>query len=87
MPTASEDAFLGPSAEHIPGLAALYDSFAHAIDPFAPERDRAEQAFELEVASWYDSLNGPKPSLHEFRKGVIDRCKKHLKATRKPSTI
>lgn len=60
MPPTSGDAFLdslGP--EQIPALAALYDRFAHAIDPFDPACDTAERAFNNAVAEWYDCLHTP----------------------------
>jgi hypothetical protein len=31
--------------EEIPRLAVLYDRFAHALDPFDPSVDLAEQTF------------------------------------------
>ena len=71
----------------IPGLAKLYDQFAHALDPFSAERDHAEKVFMHDVAEWYDALKNPKPTLGEFRKGVIIRCKRHLAATNKPPSI
>ena len=40
----------------IASLASLYDRFAHALDPFEPERDEAERMFMQEIATWYDSL-------------------------------
>ena len=50
MSSPSEDAQLGGvPAERIPQLAILYDRFANAFDPFAPERDQAEMLFEQEV--------------------------------------
>jgi hypothetical protein len=55
----------------IPGLAKLYDEFAHALDPFSAQRDNAEKVFMHDVADWYDTLPNPKPTLDEFRKGVI----------------
>lgn len=89
MPSPPEDAFLSSgSKEQIAALARLYDDrFAHALDPFSPERDEAERVFMQDVADWYDRLDPPKPSLHEFRKAVIRRCKKHLSQTDKPSSI
>ena len=57
MPTPPADALLAAiSAEQLEGLACLYDRFAHALDPFSPERDHAEQVFRQEVASLYDQL-------------------------------
>ena len=32
-------------AEEIAKLAELYDRFAHALDPFSEDRDKAEDAF------------------------------------------
>jgi len=61
MPSSPEDAQLGIPAECIPQLAVLYDRFANALDPFAPERDQAEALFEQEVALLYDTLPAPKP--------------------------
>ena len=89
MPETPEDARLESHipAEQIAHLAVLYDKFAHALDPFSEERDEAERIFLEEVASWYDTLNPPKPKLHEFRKGIIIRCKRHLKASSKLSGI
>jgi len=40
----------------------------------------AEQTFNDEVASWHDSILPPKPSLRDFNRAVIGRCKLHLKA-------
>ncbi len=73
------DAFLGSvSDEQIASLAELYDRFAHALDPFSAEANEAEKVFLQNVADWYDSITLPKPSLHEFRKAVIVRCKRYL---------
>ena len=73
-----------PPEDQIPALAELYDKFAHSLDPFSEERDRAESVFMSEVTAWYDALPKPKPAFHEFRKAVITRCKRHLSATDRP---
>lgn len=84
MPAPTADALIGTGyKELIPALAVLYDRFAHSLDPFSEERDEAERVFMQDVADWYDLITPPKPSLHEFRKAVILRCKKHLTATNK----
>jgi hypothetical protein len=70
--------------EWIPALAELYDRFAHSLEPFSEERDTAESVFISEVSDWWDTLDNPKPSLQEFRKGVIVRCKRYLAAKDKP---
>ena len=88
MPTPPADALLASaSKEQIAALAKLYDRFAHALDPFSPERDEAERVFMQDVANWYDSLLPPKPPLHDFRKAVILRCKRHLATSDKPPSI
>lgn len=88
MSTPPGDAFLGDvSREQIASLALLYDRFAHALDPFSPECDEAERVFNRDIADWYDRTPAPKPSLHEFRKAVIVRCKKHLKASDTPPSV
>jgi hypothetical protein len=90
MPTPPEDARLEGiiSAEDIARLAPLYDRFAHALDPFSPERDQAEQVFHQEVVNLYDYLFvAPKPEFHIFQKGVILRCRRHLRASDKPASV
>ena len=77
-----------PPQERIASLASLYDRFAHALDPDSPECEEAELAFHDEILSWYDnSLSPPRPPFREFRKAVIIRCRQHLLATAKPSSI
>ncbi len=87
MPPASDDAPLGglPPGS-IEALAVLYDRFANALDPFAPARDQAEALFDLEVARLFDDLPAPKPDLHTFKKAIILRRRRHLRATDKPPT-
>lgn len=88
MPPPATDAFLSTaSKEQIAALAGLYDRFAHALDPFSPERDEAERVFTQGLADWYDSLPSPKPTFHDFRKAVILRCKRQLATNNKPSSI
>jgi len=72
--------------EAIPRLAALYDRFAHALDPFDRGRDIAEQTFNSELAGLYDNLEGQKPAFRDFRRFVIVRCKRHPAASDKPPT-
>lgn len=71
----------------IPRLAVLYDRFAHAIDPFDPSSDLAEQTFNSELANWFDSLPVSKPTFRDFRRHVITLCRPHLRASDKPSSI
>lgn len=40
----------------IPRLAPLYDRFAHALDPFDKGRDSAEQTFNSEMRTLFDSV-------------------------------
>lgn len=89
MPTPPEDARLEAiiSAEDIARLALLYDRFAHAFDPFAPERDQAEQVFRQEIVKLYDLMAAPKPDFQAFQKAVILRCRRHLRATDKPASL
>jgi hypothetical protein len=79
MSSPPDDAYVGQiPQEWIAGVAPWYDRFAHALDPLSDAAAEAEEAFEQEIASMYDSLSPPKPSLHEFRKGVILRCKRFI---------
>ena len=88
MSSPSEDAQLGGvPTERIPQLAILYDRFANAFDPFTPERDQAEMLFEQEVTLLYDALPKPKPDLSTFKKAVILRCRRHLRAMDRPSIL
>ncbi len=73
--------------EEIPRLAVLYDRFAHALDPFHPGVDLAEQTFNSELASLFDSLPAPKPEFRAFRRYVIALCRAHLRASDNPSTV
>ena len=52
--------------EETPRLAVLYDRFAHALDPFDHGVDLAEQTFNSELASLFDSLSAPKLSFAHF---------------------
>ena len=56
MPSTPADAFLDSviDKEQIKSLAVMYDRFAHALDPFSPQRDEAERVFAHEVAELYD---------------------------------
>ena len=88
MPTPPEDAFIARiSAQRIALLAELYDQFAHALDPFSRERDQAEQAFMQEIVDLYDRLEGPKPELHMFQRAVVLRCRRHLCASDRQSSV
>jgi hypothetical protein len=88
MPPTPRDAPLNEADKlWIASLAELYDKFAYSLDPFSEERDRAELVFMQQVSVWYDMYDPPKPTLHDFRKGVIVRCKRYLAATSKTSTI
>jgi hypothetical protein len=73
--------------EEIPPLAALYDRFAHALDPFDPSVDLAEQTFNGELLSVFDSLSAPKPDFRAFRRHVIALCRAYLRASDKPSSV
>lgn len=72
MPSPPEDAPVsGIPPETTAQLAILYDRFANALDPFAPERDLAEKIFEQEVAGLYDSLPPPKIDLRTFKRAIV----------------
>jgi hypothetical protein len=95
MPAPPADAPIDPPSltkEKIASLATLYDRFAHALDPYSPQRDEAERIFMLEIALLYDfereqgNLSGS-VSIHDFRKAIIVRCRRHLAAQDKPSSI
>jgi hypothetical protein len=85
MPPTPGDASLSGSPEvRIPPLAELYEKFAHSLEPFSEERDNAEQVFVLEILTWWQALENPKPSFQEFRRGVIAKCRRFLAASDKP---
>jgi hypothetical protein len=92
VPTPPDDAFVNQiSDEEIEDLAALYDGFANALDPFSPDRDQCELLFNQEVAGYFDMLqevarenpelrSNQSFDLHTFRKKVIQVCKRRLRA-------
>jgi hypothetical protein len=88
MPETPGDAPLGEFLrEEIPRLAVLYDRFAHALDPFDPSVDLAEQTFNGELLSVFDNLAAPKPEFGAFRRHVIVLCRAYLRASDKPSSV
>ena len=72
------------AGQWIPSLARLYYRFANAVDPLDSERDLAEIRFYEQVATWYESIHGQKPTLHDFQKAVILRCIRYLKSDLNP---
>src|SRR5580658_4132069 len=68
----------------IPALAELYEEFAHSLEPFSEETQNAERVFVTEIVTWWQILDHPKPSLRDFRRGVILRCRRYLAARDKP---
>lgn len=88
MPTPPADALVGAvPPKTIEALARLYDRFAHALDPFSEERDQAERVFQQEIADLYDRLPPPKPEFQAFTRGVIQRCRRHLRASDRPASL
>jgi len=57
------------------------------LDPSPEERDQAERVSLQEVADLYDGLPPPKPEFQIFQKGIILRCRRHLRATDKPASV
>ena len=86
LPTSEPALLAAVSKEQLAALASLYDRFANALDPFSPSRDEAERVFMQDVADLYDVLRQPGLELHEFRKAVILRCRRHLASMTKPSS-
>jgi hypothetical protein len=83
-PTPGDAPLIEPPEDRIPALAELYDKFAHSLEPFSVERDNAEHVFVLEVLTWWQALENPKPAFREFRRGVIAKCRRYLAASDKP---
>lgn len=74
----------------IPRLAPLYDRFAHALDPFDKGRDIAEQTFNSELRTLFDSVQScgiQGVHFRDFRRHLITLCKQYLRAGDKPSGI
>lgn len=65
-------------AEEIAKLAELYDRFAHALDPFSEERDRAEAAF-FQMLEELRTSHAPRSEVREFRREALRQCKLFLK--------
>jgi hypothetical protein len=90
MPTPPDDALVEfIPREQFDALVLLYDRFAHSLDPFDRQSDEAEKAFNAEILSWYDGLPcHPKPPFRDFRRALIQRCKRRIVAERSkpPST-
>lgn len=79
MSAAPDDAYLSSYSDaQFESLVKLYDTFAHELDPFSGRGELAEQAFNLEVASWYDRIPDPKPPLPDFKRAVVRRCKQRI---------
>ena len=65
-------------AEEIAKLAELYDRFAHALDPFSEDRDKAEDAFYLKLEH-LRCLYAPRVDVREFKREAVRQCKLFLK--------
>lgn len=73
------------SRDDLVRLAALYDRFANALDPFADGRDEAEQEFNRDIRQCFDIACYKAATLRAmgfdpFRREVIKRCRRHLRA-------
>jgi hypothetical protein len=81
------DRVIGP--ETIAQLAGLYDRAVNALDPHSIDRAEAERLFNEELRRIYDllpALPPPRVEFRDFKRFVITWCRKHLKATDRPSS-
>ncbi len=65
-------------SESIEELAELYDQFAHALDPFSEQRDKAEDAFFL-LLEKLRLTHAPTTDAREFRREAVRQCKLFLR--------
>jgi hypothetical protein len=65
-------------AEEIADLAELYDRFAHALDPFSEDRDKAEDAFYLKLEH-LRCVYAPRINSRQFTREAVRQCKLFLK--------
>lgn len=93
MSKTSGDARLSEiSREDLARLALSYDRFVHALDPFSEDTAAAEREFKRDLADCFDVACIRNPELKQlgfpaFRREIIKRCRKHLKATDKPTSV
>ena len=66
------------SREEIESLSDLYDRFAHALDPFSEERDRAEIEFYRRLEILHAEIS-PATPFAEFRREAVRACKLFLR--------
>ena len=64
--------------EEVAELAELYDRFAHALDPFSEDRDKAEDAFHVKMEH-LRLLYAPRIDSREFRREAVRQCKLFLR--------
>lgn len=65
-------------ADQIAELAQLYDRFAHALDPFSEDRNKAEDAFYLKLEH-LRCLHAPRVDVREFKREAVRQCKLFLR--------
>ena len=93
MPEASGDAPVGGvSREDIARLAASYDRWVHALDPFGEDTAAAEREFNRDLADCFDVACIRNPELKQvgfaaFRREIIKRIRQHLRFGDRPPTI
>ena len=73
------------SRDDLSRLAALYDRFAQALDPFSDACAEAEDDFHREITNCFDLACHLHPEIQkigfrEFRFQVIARCRQHLRS-------
>ena len=66
------------SEVEIKALAELYDRFAHALDPYSLDRDRAEDEFYRYLEQLHCRY-APTAPMPEFRREAVRQCKLYLK--------
>ena len=64
--------------EEIAALANLYDRFAHALDPFSEDRDKAEDSFYTRL-EYLRCTHASQMNAREFTREAVRQCKLFLK--------
>jgi hypothetical protein len=65
--------------EELARLAAQYDRYAHALDPFSEEQLKAKRQFLAALEMLHVREGGQSLDFESFRYDLVRRCKEYLR--------